>query len=168
MTSSRPKRERTIAAQLVLNTIRRPVIMIGADGHISYANADAEDFFRSSASTLAATRLDTLLPFGSPLLSLVKQVRESRAPVNEYRVDISSPRLGPDKLVDLYVAPVMEFPGSVVVMFKERSMAEKIDRQMTHRGAARSVPVLPPCLPMRSRTRCPAFAARRSSRNWPE
>jgi two-component system nitrogen regulation sensor histidine kinase GlnL len=71
--------------------------------------------------------------------ALVEQVRERRAPVNEYRVDVSSPRIGPDKLVDLYVAPVVELPGSVVVMFQERSMADKIDRQMTHRGAARSV-----------------------------
>jgi len=66
-------------------------------------------------------------------------VRERRAPVNEYRVDVSSPRLGIEKVVDLYVAPVPEFPGSIVVMFQERSMADKIDRQMTHRGAARSV-----------------------------
>jgi two-component system nitrogen regulation sensor histidine kinase GlnL len=127
------------AAQLVLNTIRRPVIMVGPDDVISYANADAEDFFRSSAAVLSRNRLDRFVPFGSPLLALVEQVRERRAPVNEYRVDISSPRMGPDKLVDLYVAPVVELPGSVVVMFQERSMADKIDRQMTHRGAARSV-----------------------------
>src|SRR3546814_1347283 len=29
--------------------------------------------------------------------------------------------------------------GSVVVVFQERSMADKIDRQLTHRAAARSV-----------------------------
>lgn len=127
------------AAQIVLNTIRRPVIMISEDGFITFANADAEDFFRSSATMLARNTLSKLVPFGSPLLTLVDQVRERRAPVNEYRVDVSSPRLGIEKVVDLYVAPVPEFPGSVVVMFQERSMADKIDRQMTHRGAARSV-----------------------------
>jgi two-component system nitrogen regulation sensor histidine kinase GlnL len=127
------------AAQILLNTIRRPVIMVDPDGFISFANADAEDFFRSSAATLARNTLSKLIPFGSPLLTLVDQVRERRAPVNEYRVDVSSPRLGIEKMVDLYVAPVPEFPGSVVVMFQERSMADKIDRQMTHRGAARSV-----------------------------
>jgi two-component system nitrogen regulation sensor histidine kinase GlnL len=127
------------AAQVLLNTIRRPVIMVDPDGFISFANADAEDFFRSSATTLARNTLSKLIPFGSPLLTLVDQVRERRAPVNEYRVDVSSPRLGIEKMVDLYVAPVPEFPGSVVVMFQERSMADKIDRQMTHRGAARSV-----------------------------
>ncbi len=127
------------AAQILLNTIRRPVIMVDPGGYISFANADAEDFFRSSASVLARSTLSKLIPFGSPLLALVDQVRERHAPVNEYRVDISSPRLGIEKMVDLYVAPVPEFPGSVAVMFQERSMADKIDRQMTHRGAARSV-----------------------------
>jgi two-component system nitrogen regulation sensor histidine kinase GlnL len=127
------------AANIVLNTIRRPVIMVDPDGFITFANADAEDFFRSSATMLARNTLAKLVPFGSPLLTLVDQVRERRAPVNEYRVDVSSPRLGIEKMVDLYVAPVPEFPGSVVVMFQERSMADKIDRQMTHRGAARSV-----------------------------
>jgi two-component system nitrogen regulation sensor histidine kinase GlnL len=127
------------AANIVLNTIRRPVIMVDPDGFITFANADAEDFFRSSATMLARNTLTKLVPFGSPLLTLVDQVRERRAPVNEYRVDVSSPRLGIEKMVDLYVAPVPEFPGSVVVMFQERSMADKIDRQMTHRGAARSV-----------------------------
>ncbi|MCO5071361.1 MAG: nitrogen regulation protein NR(II) [Rhizobiaceae bacterium] len=127
------------AAQIVLNTIRRPVIMVGADGFITYANADAEDFFRSSANVLSRNALSKLVPFGSPLLQLVEQVQERRSPVNEYRVDVSSPRLGVEKVVDLYAAPVPEFPGSVVVMFQERSMADKIDRQMTHRGAARSV-----------------------------
>ncbi len=127
------------AAQIVLNTIRHPVIMVGPDNFISFANADAEDFFRASATFLARNRLASFVPFGSPLLTLVDQVRERLAPVNEYRVDISSPRLGVDKVVDIYVAPVPEAVGAVVIMLQERSMADKIDRQMTHRGAARSV-----------------------------
>jgi two-component system nitrogen regulation sensor histidine kinase GlnL len=126
-------------AGIVLNSIRHPVIMLDEAGYISYANADAEAFFRSSANILSRNTLDMLLPFGSPLLALVKQVRESPSPVNEYRVDVSSPRLGQDRIVDLYVTPVSESPGSIVILFKERSMAEKLDRQMTHRGAARSV-----------------------------
>ena len=127
------------AAAIVLNTIRRPVIMVDPKGFIVFANADAEDFFRASATLLARDGLERYVPFGSPLLALVDQVRQRRAPVNEYRVDISSPRLGSDRVVDLYVAPVPELEGHVVVMFQERSMADKIDRQMTHRGAARSV-----------------------------
>jgi two-component system nitrogen regulation sensor histidine kinase GlnL len=127
------------AAQLVLNTIRHPVVMVGPDNVIIYANAEAEDFFRSSVAVLMKNKLAKFVPFGSPLLTLVEQVRERRSPFNEYRVDISSPRVGSDKVVDIYVAPVSEMAGSVVIMLQERSMADKIDRQMTHRGAARSV-----------------------------
>lgn len=126
-------------ASIVLDALSQPVIMIGADNHIVYANLDAEQFFRSGSSILARNRFESFLPFGSPLLALVDQVRASQIPVNEYRVDISSPKLGAERIVDLYVAPVIEVPGAVVILFKEKSMAEKIDRQMTHRGAARSV-----------------------------
>ena len=126
-------------AMAVLNAIQNPVIMVDEQGLVAFANWEAEAFFGASASHLARYRISTFIPFGSPLLTLIDQVRERRAPVNEYRVDLSSPRLGQDKLVDLYVAPVISAPGSVVVVFQERSMADKIDRQLTHRAAARSV-----------------------------
>lgn len=126
-------------AMAVLNAIQNPVVMVDVNGHIAFANWEAEAFFGASAAHLARYRISTFIPFGSPLLSLIEQVRERRAPVNEYRVDLSSPRLGQEKLVDLYVAPVLGQPGNVVVVFQERSMADKIDRQLTHRAAARSV-----------------------------
>ena len=80
------------------------------------------------------------MPFGSPLLALVEQVRERQAPVNEYRVDlvIAAPRQRASSSISTS-RRCRELPGSVVVMLQERSMADKIDRQLTHRGAARSV-----------------------------
>ncbi|NKL37584.1 PAS domain-containing protein [Rhizobium leguminosarum bv. viciae] len=126
-------------AMAVLNAIQNPVVMVDESGFVVFANWEAEAFFGASASHLARYRISTFIPFGSPLLALIDQVRERKAPVNEYRVDLSSPRLGQDKLVDLYVAPVLSEPGAVVIVFQERSMADKIDRQLTHRAAARSV-----------------------------
>ncbi len=123
----------------VLNAIQNPVILVDQNGLVAFANWEAESFFGASANHLARHDISAFIPFGSPLLTLIEQVRERKAPVNEYRVDLSSPRLGADKLVDLYVAPVVSEPGSVVVVFQERSMADKIDRQLTHRAAARSV-----------------------------
>ena len=55
-----------------------------------------------------------------------------------------------------------ERPGHVVVMLQERTIADKMDRQLTHRGAARSVSRSPRCWRTRSRIRCPAFAAPRN------
>src|ERR1044072_8078519 len=83
-----------------------------------------------------------LVPFGSRLRALIEQVRGRGAAVNEYKVDLSTPRNPGDRLVDLHVAPLTERAGHVVVMLLERTMADKMDRQLTHRGAARSVSAL--------------------------
>jgi len=124
----------------VLNAIQHPVIMVDGDGNLAFANWEAESFFGASAAHLAKQGIATLVPFGSPLIALIDQVRDRRAPINEYKVDLSSPRLGYDKLVDIYAAPLASGPQDhVVIVLQERSMADKIDRQLTHRGAARSV-----------------------------
>jgi two-component system, NtrC family, nitrogen regulation sensor histidine kinase GlnL len=127
------------SADIVLNALPHPVLMIGADGKIADANVAAEAFFEVSMPLLRRHALRDLVPFGSPLLALIEQVRGRNAPVNEYRVDLSTPRNSGERVVDLHVAPVPERPGDVVVMLLERTIADKMDRQLIHRGAARSV-----------------------------
>jgi two-component system, NtrC family, nitrogen regulation sensor histidine kinase GlnL len=127
------------AADIVLNALPHPVLMVGADGKIADANVAAEAFFEVSMPLLRRHALRDLVPFGSPLLALIEQVRSRNAAVNEYRVDLSTPRNPGERVVDLHVAPVAERPGDVVVMLLERTIADKMDRQLTHRGAARSV-----------------------------
>jgi two-component system, NtrC family, nitrogen regulation sensor histidine kinase GlnL len=123
----------------VLDALPHPVIMVAADGRIANANAAAESFFEASLLLLRRHLLGELVPFGSPLLALVDQVRVRGAAVNEYKVDLGTPRNPGERLVDLYVAPLPERPDHVVVMLQERTIADKMDRQLTHRGAARSV-----------------------------
>jgi two-component system, NtrC family, nitrogen regulation sensor histidine kinase GlnL len=123
----------------ILDALPHPVIMVSADGRIANANAAAEVFFEASLPLLRRQRLRDLVPFGSPLLSLIEQVRARGAAVNEYKVDLGTPRNPGERLVDLHVAPLPERPDHVVVMLQERTIADKMDRQLTHRGAARSV-----------------------------
>ena len=137
-----PAPVRNGTSEIVLNALPHPVLMIGADGRIADANAAAEAFFDVSLPVLQRHVLRDLVPFGSPLLSLIDQVRRRGAPVNEYRVDLGTPRMPAERVVDLHVAPVPENPGNVVVMLMERTIADKMDRQLTHRGAARSVTAL--------------------------
>jgi two-component system, NtrC family, nitrogen regulation sensor histidine kinase GlnL len=130
------------AADAVLNALPLPVIIVDSAGRIADANVAAENFFEASVLLLRRQMLRDLVPFGSPLLALVEQVRQRGAAVNEYKVDLSTPRNPGDRLVDLHVAPLPERPNHVVVMLQERTIADKMDRQLTHRGAARSVSAL--------------------------
>jgi len=126
-------------ADAVLNALPHPVIVVSPDGKVADANVAAEAFFEVSLSHLRRHLLRELVPFGSPLLPLIEQVRRHGAAVNEYKVDLGTPRNPGDRLVDLHVAPLPERPEYVVVMLQERTIADKMDRQLTHRGAARSV-----------------------------
>jgi two-component system nitrogen regulation sensor histidine kinase GlnL len=127
------------AADAVLNALPHPVLTVSPDGRIADANVAAENFFEASISMLRRHALRDLVPFGSPLLALIEQVRKRGAAVNEYKVDLATPRNPGERLVDLHVAPLPEYPDHVVVMLQERTIADKMDRQLTHRGAARSV-----------------------------
>ena len=126
-------------ADAVLNALPHPVIVVSADGKVADANVAAEAFFEVSLPLLRRYLLHDLVPFASPLLTLVDQVRTRGAAVNEYKVDLGTPRNPGDRVVDLHVAPLPERPDYVVVMLQERTIADKMDRQLTHRGAARSV-----------------------------
>ncbi len=123
----------------ILDALPHPVLLVDPNGRIDQANMAAEVFFSASDAVLHRHPLDYFVPFGSPLLTLVEQVSQRGSAVNEYKVDISSPRIGSEKMVDIYAAPVAERPGYVTLMLQERTMAEKIDRQLTSRGAARTV-----------------------------
>jgi two-component system nitrogen regulation sensor histidine kinase GlnL len=130
------------AADAVLDALPHPVITVAPTGLIVNANSAAEAFFDSSAHVLRRHRIHDIVPFGSPLIALIEQVRARSAAVNEYRVDLGTPRNGGERIVDIHVGPMAENPQQVVVMLQERTMADKIDRQLTHRGAARSVTAL--------------------------
>src|SRR6478735_1720819 len=125
-----------------LNVLPMPVLVIG-EGHIViYANTAAEDFFQSSAAVLKRQRIDDFVAFGSPVLGLIEDVQRRGASVSEYRLDLGSPRLGIDRIVDVFASPLPSQGDAVVLMLQERTIAEKMDRQLTHRGAARSITAL--------------------------
>jgi two-component system, NtrC family, nitrogen regulation sensor histidine kinase GlnL len=142
MLGSRDPHAAASPAEAILNALPLAVIVVGPDGMINDANVAAEDFFDMSVALLRRHVLSDLVPFGSPLLALIEQVRQRGGAVNEYKVDLGTPRTPSERLVDLHVAPVPEGPSEVVVMLQQRTMADKMNRQLTHRGAARSVTAL--------------------------
>jgi two-component system nitrogen regulation sensor histidine kinase GlnL len=127
-----------IEPSAILAALPDPVVVIDGGGRLRYANAAAEQFFDTSATTLAGLPLIELLPADSPVFALIQTVRGSGHSVSEYGVNLETPRLGAHVL-SVQAAPLAEDRDRVVVILQERSIAQKIDRQLTHRNAARSV-----------------------------
>ncbi|MXQ10907.1 two-component system sensor histidine kinase NtrB [Microvirga makkahensis] len=127
---------------LIVNALPLPVLTIGPGYSIVHANTAAEAFFDASLRMLQRQKLTDFLPFGSPVSSLVEEVRKRGASVSEHRVDIGTPRLGTERIVDVFATPLGDASDNVVVMLQERTIADKMNRQLTHRGAARSITAL--------------------------
>jgi len=131
--------------EALTQAIEHPLFAVATDNRIIEANTATEHFFRLGRKAMTQRQLTDLVPFDSPLLSLVDQVRKRGTPANEYAVILQTPARPERRLVDLHVAPIVEEGakpaalGSLGVLIFERAMAEKIDRQLSHRNAARSV-----------------------------
>jgi len=129
----------SVPARAVLQALPQPILVLGENRHILFANYAAEAFFGASLSVLTRQSLDDLIAFGSPIISLVETVGQRRAPMTEYRVRVGSSRFGDERVADVFATPISDNDGRVAVLIQERTMADKIDRQMVSRGAARSV-----------------------------
>lgn len=127
-----------LGAAAILNALADPVLMVGEGGALEFANLAAENFFATSAEQLCSKRMSEVVPADSPLVSLIDQVLSTGHSVFEYGVTIATPRIG-DHFVTIQVSPLPETSECVVVTIRERSIADKIDHQLIHRGAARSV-----------------------------
>ncbi len=123
---------------LIAGALPMPVLVVGLSLELLFVNPAAEQFFDTGAGLLLKQKLDELVPFGSPLIGLVAQARERSASVGERTLDISTPRHG-ERVADVMATPLPEPEGAVIVTLQERSLAQRIDRQLLHRGAVRSM-----------------------------
>ena len=125
--------------EALLNAMPHPMLVFGHENAVVYANFPAEVFFGASVNVLQRRTAEDLVAFSCPLLALIRQVRQTRSTVNEYGVDLTMPDGSKDRVVDVFASPLIDHDECIMVMLQQRSMAQMIERQLTHRGAARSV-----------------------------
>ncbi len=130
---------RPVEHDLLLTALPHPILVIAEGNRITYANAAAEAFLSTSVAMMKRQTLEEVVAFGCPLLTLVEQVRASGSTVNEYGLEMASPKFLAPKLVDVHAGPFPDHLGLIIVMLQQRNMAQMIERQFTHRAAARSV-----------------------------
>jgi len=129
---------RAIEPAAILAVLPDPVLVVDATLRIAYANAAAEQFFGISAASLQGLPMAELLPRDSAAIALIDGVRRSGQSVREYGVPIETPR-SKSHIMTVAATPLGDDGTGIVVLLHQRSIADKIDRQLTHRNAARSV-----------------------------
>jgi two-component system nitrogen regulation sensor histidine kinase GlnL len=124
---------------IILDALPHAVLVVDSGGNIRFANALAENIFQASSSYLCKKQLVDFLPKNSSVLSMLVRAHSNHVAVNDYEIDISSPRNGDGVIVNAHVAPISESDDLYLITLRARGLAEKIDRQLNHQSAARSV-----------------------------
>jgi two-component system nitrogen regulation sensor histidine kinase GlnL len=129
-----------IAARLeaLWSAIPYPAIVVGPDDSILMANPAAESFAGVSLRQLRGKPLARFLGEDSIALEVVRQARRSGVSVAQFNVTVSWSE-GRHDLQNLHAAPVQDTDGDILVLMHPQGMAEKMDRSLSHRSAARSV-----------------------------
>jgi two-component system nitrogen regulation sensor histidine kinase GlnL len=122
----------------IANALPMPLLLLGRQTEVLYANPAAEQFFDTGLPLLRKQTLADLIAPHSPLFQLVTQAAERNASAAERDIDLSTPRHG-ERIVDMTVTPVPEPEGAMLLTFQERSLAQRMDRQLMARGAVRSM-----------------------------
>src|SRR5580693_1009980 len=125
-------------AGAIANALPMPILLLGPKQQITYVNPAAEQFFDTGAGLLLKQRLSDLLPFDSPLFHVINQARERDSSAAERDVDLSTARHG-ERIADVTVTPLPEPEGTLAITLQERSLAQRMDRQLMARGAVRSM-----------------------------
>ena len=150
---------------IYLNALADAILVVDGDNRIRFANLAAENLLSSSRAVICRRTLAQYFPEDSPIFSLLHQARETgstvadsdtsldslqrtishvavhASPVHASTVDASTVDAS---TVDASTvdASTVDDGGSIVLSFREQSIVHQIDRQLSHRSAARSVSAL--------------------------
>ena len=122
----------------VLSALDIPIIVIEADNRILYVNAASEQFLGKGRSSIIGHRLNQIFNKHSPIISLVNQVLINKTSIFEHDIELSGPRGGSMK-GSAHVTPLPDHSDKIVISFHFYGAARSMERQLVHRGAARSV-----------------------------
>jgi two-component system nitrogen regulation sensor histidine kinase GlnL len=125
-------------AAALLAALPSPVLALDRQGTVRFVNPAAEQFFGAGAAALVGENLARLLLPHSPVLALAETVWRTGGSIVEYDVPVERPRVPPCSAT-VQGAPAGEGGDLLVLMLHERSIADKMDRQLTHLNAGRSV-----------------------------
>ena len=110
----------------VINSINFPILIIDKNKFILMVNPATEDFFKLSSKVLIKKSIEEILPFSSPVLSLIDSSIKKESTFKEYKVDLSTPISGSHKDVDVEVTPVVGLENYYQIILAEDFHEKKL------------------------------------------
>lgn len=115
-----------------------PAILLSEKGVIQALNSAAENFVGSSSKQVQGKPIEAFVGSSSRVMDVVRQAAEQWGSVVQYELEISW-KERPLPVGTLQANILGAQPGSILLLFSPRGLAEKMDRSFASRSAARSV-----------------------------
>lgn len=122
----------------IWNAIPYPSFVLDAENTIVAANIAAEHFSSQSQRVLIGRKLSRFCGEDGAVMDLIGQVRRAGVSFAQHDIDILWLDL-PPRTSHIHAAPVHENDGQILLQIQPRGIAEKMDRSLSHRSAARTV-----------------------------
>ena len=127
----------SIDHEAIWTALPQPGLLIDHADSILTANPAAEAFFSTSVAQLRGKALQDLAGENSRLSDLIRRARGGALSLADHGVEITT-QDGRSHAVDAQVAGIDAGSDAVLILLQPRSIAEQMDRTLTHRAAARS------------------------------
>lgn len=124
--------------EVLWGAIPYPALVVDAHDMIVTANPATEGFGATSLRQMAGKPLGRFVGNDSAVLDVVGQARRNGVSVAQYNVMVGWADQVP-QLQNVHAAPLHDGTGEILILMHPQGMAEKMDRSLGHRSAARSV-----------------------------
>jgi two-component system nitrogen regulation sensor histidine kinase GlnL len=135
-----------VPAQLLLSNLPSALLAVDPDLRVVSMNPAAEQLVKASWNTLRGRTLPELLAPHAKLVDLARQVQRLDSSISDYAVELALARgdgaRGEGMVVDCHLSPIVEQPGSVLIVLHPCSVARRLDQHLSQRGSGRSVAAL--------------------------
>ncbi len=126
------------ATSVIAAALPMPVLVVGPQQEIVFVNPAAEQFFDMGAGHLRRQKLNEFDPVRQPAVSIHRTGAGARRLGGRTRCRLTTPRHG-EHVADMTVTPLPGPAGRCSSRFRNAVFAQRIDRQLLHRGAVRSL-----------------------------
>ena len=124
-----PRAGKKSLGESLCDALPQPLLAIGPDHAILFANLEAQVFFSQSVRQLRRKTLPDILPFASTLLELVAHVRRHGSSVFAHDIDPGTPHTGPRQTVNALAAPLPDDPAIVLLSIQVPGVVAALSRQ---------------------------------------
>ena len=121
----------------ILNELRTPVFLVNKSNSVIYINEIGEEFFGVSSSILIGKKIQDLIPNDSPIINLIKRVRNNKSGITEESLDFSSLNF-PNRKVRVHVVPLSFDNDKIIIQISQLALSELFQSQRINSKISKS------------------------------